>query len=65
MLATPLRVPTTFLDLLSKIEGVIPEHRNVCHDNYYKILGFVCTYASSVLNGVNGGEPLRQLLLNM
>ena len=38
MLSTPLHIPATFRDVLSKIEGVIPEHRNVRYVYYNKII---------------------------
>ena len=41
MLLTPLHIPATFHDVPSKIEGVIPEHRNV-HYVYYNKMYFVC-----------------------
>ena len=37
-LPTPLHIPTTFRDVPSKIEGVVPEHRNVCYVYYNKIV---------------------------
>ena len=35
----PLHIPATFRDVPSKIEGVIPEHRNVRYVYYNKIPG--------------------------
>ena len=34
----PLHIPATFRDVSSKIERVIPEHRNVRYVYYNKIL---------------------------
>ena len=37
-LPTPVHIPTTFRDVPFKIEGVVPEHRNVCYVYYNKIV---------------------------
>ena len=36
-LPAPLQIPATFCDILSKTEGVIPEHRNVRYIYYNKM----------------------------